>query len=150
MVRFRLCALATLGIWLSFVSNSIAGSVQPSQPSSVVQLYTSNNTCLAAPETANATVDLIGNPDGTIKPFSIPTGKVLVVTGVEWIDNDVFEGSPEYFRLYRVNGTNFNPLFEAIATADAAGAHGVAEIPLSVIKSGTQLCAVFSPRASGP
>jgi hypothetical protein len=48
-------------------------------------------------------------PNGQIEPFSIPEGKTLVVTDVEWVWNDpnnVFLNQNQVFRMFLGSGAN--------------------------------------------
>jgi hypothetical protein len=68
-----------------------SGALEAKKPSELVTLRTSGAACTASPGTRRLDQRVL--PDGTTTPFTMPPGRVLVVTGAEWVgdDSDVIE-----------------------------------------------------------
>jgi len=78
-------AILTPVLALSLTTVAHAGALAPTKPSQVVML-TSDGTTASCPSGGAATraINTIVMRDATTASFAIPTGQVLVVTGVDW------------------------------------------------------------------
>jgi len=89
-------------------------------PDKASDLRTLTNTGAICPGTSSAqAVDQQQNPDGTIAPFSIPAGSVLVITSYSFAIS-TSPGSTENVGLLATNGTTVSGLTQCFAVTDAA------------------------------
>lgn len=96
-------------------------------------------------------------PDGTLdpnNPFTVPMGKVLVITSVQWHTSTSSPNTVVLMKLYRQATENGSPdplLFSDVANtsgmSDGSGhAGGDISLPTGlVLKSGLRLCATTTP-----
>jgi hypothetical protein len=81
-------------------------------------------------------------PDGTIVPFTIPQGRVLVLTGVSWLISSLVPNIKFGVLLELSPEQNVTiPLFAAAAESSGSGqSAGSALIPNAVVKAGARVC----------
>jgi len=111
-------------------------------PDKASDLRTLTNTGAICPGTSSAqAVDQQQNPDGTIAPFSIPAGSVLVITSYSFAIS-TSPGSTENVGLLAINGTTVSGLTQCFAVTDAAGHAGAScTTPAGIaVKGGSTLC----------
>jgi len=104
---------------------------------------TLTNTGAICPGTSSAqAVDQQQNPDGTIAPFSIPAGSVLVITSYSFAISTSPGSSTENVGLLATNGTTVSGLTQCFAVTDAAGHAGAScTTPAGIaVKGGSTLC----------
>jgi hypothetical protein len=69
----------------------------PTKPSDMVTLRSSGSVCTGSPWRR---LDRRVNPDGTVTPYTIPAGQVLVVTSVDWRQGFIAAGGHSEFFLF--------------------------------------------------
>jgi hypothetical protein len=135
--------LLTLGTLLAATA-SAGGPLAPTRASKVVTLATTS-----ACGVVGAQVDTRVLPDSTTEPFVIPSGQVLVLTGIEWSFNvDPGEGGLIDVLLDVPGPGGLNTVFQAAAPAPGNGiGRGSAAMPNVVVRPGVQIC-VHAPFGS--
>ena len=81
--------------------------------------------------------------DGSTGPFTIPAGKVLVLTGVEWFSTGTGTGRSVLLTVLHRTPLGAQTLFTSHALSTPAGAGYAGEqsaIPRVVVKPGVPLC----------
>lgn len=137
--NIRLRISLTLIAVLTFASTAGAVVLAPEKPS---DLRTLSNTGAMCPGTSSSqAVDEQQNPDGTIAPFSIPAGSVLVVTSYSFATS-TSPGSTANVGLLATNGTTVSALAQCFAVGDADGHAGAScTTPAGIaVNGGSTLC----------
>ena len=81
--------------------------------------------------------------DGSTGPFTVPAGKVLVLTGVEWFSTETGTGRSVLLTVLHRTPLGAQALFtsHALSTPTGAGYAGAqSTIPRVVVKPGVPLC----------
>jgi hypothetical protein len=113
--------------------------LSPTKPSDLVTIQTSFQSCNGTPWKA---LDQQMNPDGTLSPFTIPAGQVLVVTGVDFVSRRTGSAghSAEFFLFPSAANINVNnlPIVDTMAPGNSDGQAGASIAVTGVaIKAGT-------------
>lgn len=136
--RLACCGFA-LGCFFT-VASAVASPLAPKKPSDLVTLARGDS---CDPNPIGRKVDQLQNSDGTLLPFSIPPGKVLVVTGIDWTQGNT--GAPNKAEILFLHSQTasgvINPMVTSHDNGSADGRAG-ASIPVTGVtfKSGETLC----------
>jgi hypothetical protein len=129
------------------VTNLPPAPLAPTTPSQLVTIRSSKAVkCGTSPWLA---LDTQVNQDGTLSPFSIPAGMVLVVTSVDWRQGNT--GAPgkqeEFFLFPSADHIDVNfPIVDSLSLGSADSRAGTSLVVTGVaIKSGTPCWGVNSP-----
>jgi hypothetical protein len=129
--------LATMGgMVMDLGTRSAEAALAPSKASMLVTLRSSGATCGASPWKA---LDTRVNPDGTLSPFVIPEGRVLVVTSVDWRQGLIAAGQHSEFFLFP-SATNISinyPIAQAVGAGAGPTGGGSFVVTGTVIGPGT-------------
>ena len=118
----RLLLITAAATWLTAVLPVEA--VEPTKPSATVDIQASSDVgtpCFGFGFVFDREVVKSG---GTVVPFSIPDGKVLVVTGLDWGVQGNVTNKARTASLLRFNGGVNGPSAQSTALADAFGTAG--------------------------
>lgn len=133
-----------------------AAPLAPSKPSQIVTL-TYDNFCAGTTSLVNV-IDTQIMPDGTTQPFTIPQGRVLVVTGLDWSASRCPPlSAPGTVGVYVFLGATGRVAFNDYATIGAGTSPGsscstggkASVVPNLVVKPGTELCAGYDNTTFG-
>jgi hypothetical protein len=150
--RFLGVALAMLGI----ASAAGAGTLAPAKASDMVVL-TYSNFCTGTTSLANI-IDTQILPDGTTQPFTIPSKKVLVVTGIDWSASRCPAlSAPGTVEMYVFLGVNGRVAFNDAAvigagtppTSSCSTGGKASVVPNLVVRPGVELCAGYDNQTFG-
>lgn len=142
----RIVIAVALAISFLLSTQALAVSVgAPMKASEIVSLVPSG-TCVQG----SRAFGLRLMPDGTLAPFSIPTGKVLVLTAIDWSGFAYGPGELAFFGLMIENGSFEVGLYQSYALSDPAGNAGRdAPLPSLVVKSGHRICGKNANASTG-
>jgi hypothetical protein len=135
----RTLAALSLAVTAGAVEAEVLG---PTKPSDLVTLTTFNGT-QCGKDPIGRTLDHRQNPDGTISPFAIPSGKVFVVTGLNWTQGNtggVNKAEILFLHSLTPSGVIF-PMVIAHDNGSGDGRAGGSMVVSGVIfKSGQTMC----------
>jgi hypothetical protein len=93
-------------------------TVLPLAPTKASQLVTLTSSGAACPGVPVARVfDQRVQPDGTVSAFSIPSGQVLVLTGLDWRQGSTAPANHEELFLYHANPNAGGSLADSVSVA---------------------------------
>ena len=137
----RSFAAAFALLLLLLPSHGRAGTLAPKKPSDVLTLRSSGAGC---PFPGTRKLDSRVLPDGTLVPYTIPDGQVLVVTGAEWSLQDASPrqlGSVQLFLYTQTSSPSPVAFFtDGISTTDT-GAYRTSVVPQAITRPTEGLCA---------
>ena len=135
----RRFAAALALLFLLLPSHGRAGTLAPKKPSDVLTLRSSGAGC---PFPGTRKLDSRVLPDGTLVPYTIPDGQVLVVTGVEWSLQDASPlGSVQLFLYTQTSSPSPVAFFtDGISTTDTT-AYRTSVVPQAIARPAEGLCA---------
>jgi hypothetical protein len=151
-MRAILSALLVLGLTTG------ASALEPAKPSDIVRVSATSFCPYGpfGPSNPGEAFDSLEKPDGTVGPFAIPAGTVLVVTAIEIHGNSASAGDLIQLQA-RVGGTPVVNGFLAIqnVTAGPSGGYSMFQtFPTgAVVRAGAVVCAVafnFTSPGTGP
>jgi hypothetical protein len=140
-MKRTLCALGLIALCLTWVTSAAAGTLAAAKASQVIELR-SGSPPSACPSLASATaMDTVEEADGTsTSGFTVPAGKVLVVTDVNF-DAFASAGDSVTLGVRRSGPSAFNSMVNIGATAAPTGVVvATASLRGAVVKSGTAVC----------
>jgi Fibronectin type III domain len=149
-----LAVVALLGVWYPIEEAHARGLLEqlaPSRPSDLVTIRSSGVKCTPSPWLK---LDTQVNGDGTLSPFVIPTGQVLVVTSVDFRQgNTGVSGRQEEFFLFP-SAANISVNYAIVdlmaAPGSSDGRAGVSAVVTGVaIKAGNPCWGVNNIAAQG-
>ena len=148
-MRRALCLGLLLTAWST---NAYAGPLAPTKASQIVVLTAAGTPCSADPDAT--AVNLRNLPDGTIAPFTIPAGQVLVVTGIAYSVSGGIANVAKNVSLFTANPPFASVLFlSGLITGDTALGRlggGSASIPNAIVKAGIEICVQASEINGAP
>ena len=135
----RCLAAALALLFLLLPSPGRAGTLAPKKPSDVLTLRSSGASC-SFPGTRKLDSRVL--PDGTLVPYTIPDGQVLVVTGAEWTLQDASPlGTIQLFLYTQSSGPSPVAFFtDGISTTDTF-AQRSSIVPQAITRPSAGLCA---------
>jgi hypothetical protein len=132
-----------LGALLSaiLVTSAHATGVEPKKPSQLVQIQYNTSSPTLCPN-GHLALDQLVAADGTVSPFTIPDGQVLVITEARLGQGIHIAGRPVLVLLERSSAAGTNIIAAEAAVDDAAGLHtSVFTFPTgAIVKAGTNIC----------
>jgi hypothetical protein len=135
--------LAVLAVGLGLPPSSDAGTVAPSKPSdlrTLVGIFGGGTPCPGSP--ALRAVDRQQNPNGTTSAFSIPAGRVFVVTSFD-VQAANAPGTTAEIDLFVSNGTgdaSFMARCGGLAGNNGSAVAACTIPPGVAVKAGSTLC----------
>ena len=142
------------GLLLLALAGKAHGALVAAKPSDVVTIagYPSlTGACPVGLGVDSTIINRAMKPDGSVSPtFTIPAGKVLVVTGIEWEAQAETPGTHVGGQLYRGAADGSTVYIGEVVVGPSGHGSTAAVIPNAIIKSGTPVCFATTIEGSGP
>jgi len=139
ILRDALGAGLRLGLALAAAAAPAGAVLGPTRASQVVTLISGPRECPLIGDSFDTQI----LPDGSMRPFSIPSGQVLVVTEVDWVVAGATPSTFAGFGLMALTLSNSpsTSFFRDGVLADRTGnARHAASVANAVVAPGAQLC----------